>query len=275
MDIIPKNSKSFNAFLKSPFKSLKHSTYFNVYDEILSRYIGEPITFVEVGVLQGGSLFMWREFFGDKARIIGIDLNPNALKWKEHGFEIYIGDQSQEKFWKSFYTEIGNIDILLDDGGHTYDQQIVTLTSSLPYISNGGTIIIEDTHTSYMSGFGPKKYSLHRFAFKLVDSINDRYSKFNTLNNSYKNNIWNIQFFESIVTFQINREKCMLSSFEIENKGRSDIKAKDFRYNNLKIRKSLVGFQKIKNYIPQKIKIRILKVIASKESKARKYFKNL
>ena len=36
---------------------------------------------------------MWRDYFGKDARIIGIDLNPEAKKWEKHGFEIFIGNQ--------------------------------------------------------------------------------------------------------------------------------------------------------------------------------------
>ena len=104
-----KNTLSYQAYLKSPYKSIKHSTYFEIYDELFSRYRNEKITFVEIGVLGGGSLFMWREFFGPQARIIGIDLNPNAKKWEEHGFEIYIGSQSDKDFWSKFINDIGPV----------------------------------------------------------------------------------------------------------------------------------------------------------------------
>ena len=76
-------------------------------------------------MIGGGSLFMWRDFFGDKARIIGIDFNPNAKKWASAGFEIFIGNQSDEKFWSEFNNTVGPIDVVLDDGGHTYKQQII------------------------------------------------------------------------------------------------------------------------------------------------------
>ena len=46
---------------------------------------------------------MWKNFFGKKARIIGIDLNPEAKKFEKDGFEIIIGDQSSEVFWKKFF----------------------------------------------------------------------------------------------------------------------------------------------------------------------------
>ena len=75
--------------LKSKFKSIKHSTYFEVYDELFSKLRNKKITFVEIGILGGGSLFMWREYFGKKARIIGIDLNPNAKELIPNDCKIY------------------------------------------------------------------------------------------------------------------------------------------------------------------------------------------
>jgi len=85
---------------------------------------------------------MWREFFGESARIIGVELNPDAIKWREHGFEIFIGNQSDPKFWETFFSEVGKIEVLLDDGGHRNYQQIITVNSSLPHVHDGGLIII-------------------------------------------------------------------------------------------------------------------------------------
>ena len=76
-----------------PYLSIKYDTYFPVYEALLQKYIGCEFTIVEVGVFNGGSLFMWRKFFGPKARIIGVDLNPDALEWEKQGFEIIIGDR--------------------------------------------------------------------------------------------------------------------------------------------------------------------------------------
>ena len=112
------DSPSFAAYLESPYRSLKHSSYFRVYDTLFGPYRGKAITFVEVGILGGGSLFMWRSFFGPQARIIGVDLNPNARKWEKDGFEIFIGSQSDTAFWQDFARKVGPVDILLDDGGH-------------------------------------------------------------------------------------------------------------------------------------------------------------
>jgi len=152
-------SSSYQFYMKSPRKSTKHTTYFETYDELFGKFRGKDITFVEIGILGGGSLFMWREFFSPQARIIGVDLNPNAKKWEEEGFEIFIGSQSDKNFWKDFTDKVGPIDAVLDDGGHTYEQQIITTEMLIDSVKDGGVIAVEDTHTSYMDGFGAKKFS--------------------------------------------------------------------------------------------------------------------
>ena len=92
------SSRSYQCYKQSPYLSIKHSTYFPVYDRLFGPYVGKEIVFAEVGVLNGGSLFMWREFFGPKARIIGLDFNPLAERWRDEGFEIEIGDQADPAF---------------------------------------------------------------------------------------------------------------------------------------------------------------------------------
>ena len=121
-----KKTKSYKSFLKSKYLSLKYKNYFFIYDKLLNKYKNKNITFVEIGVFSGGSLFMWRNFFGKKAKIIGIDLNPDSKRFEKYGFKIVIGDQSKTKFWKSFFKKNGKVDIVLDDGGHTNYQQIIT-----------------------------------------------------------------------------------------------------------------------------------------------------
>ena len=89
-------------FNDSPYLSTKHSSYFYAYEKIFSRFVNKRIIFVEVGILNGGSLFMWRKYFGNNARIIGIDNNPKAKIWEKEGFEIFIGDQGDKNFWDNF-----------------------------------------------------------------------------------------------------------------------------------------------------------------------------
>ena len=89
-----KDIQLYKSFLNSKKPSIKWKSYFEIYNNMFQKYKNKKITFVEVGVDRGGSLFIWKDFFSKDSRIIGIDTNPDAKKLEEYGFEIFIGDQS-------------------------------------------------------------------------------------------------------------------------------------------------------------------------------------
>ena len=242
---INSNLKLFQIYKNLKRESLKCDTYFQVYEEMFNKYVGKKITFVEVGVLQGGSLFMWREYFGKDARIIGIDLHPNAKELEKHGFEIYIGSQSNKNFWRNFYAKVGKIDILLDDGGHVNDQQIITLSESVNNINDGGIIMTEDVHTSYFKKFGnPSKYSYINYSKYLIDVVNSRFPETEIKKNNFRNKIYSISFYESIVAIKINSKKSIESTV-LKNNENEMFKAVDLRTTD--------HFPKISNYIDKNL----------------------
>ena len=269
------NTESYKSYIKSPYKSIKHSTYFHSYDHFFSKYRNQNITFVEIGILGGGSLFMWRDYFGPNARIIGVDLNPNAKKWESEGFEIYIGSQSDASFWEGFVEKVGPIDVVLDDGGHTYEQQIITTESLLGSIKDGGIIVIEDTHTSYMNGFGPKSKSFIEYTKKLIDDVNMRFGKFSHF--ACERRIWSIEVVESMVAFKINTEASNIMSNPTVNDGADDT-AEDFRYaDNNSIRKLhvLMRIFRFLKYVPLAKPAATLlhNYLSNRKFSANKYFK--
>ena len=226
-----------DSFFKSPYKSIKYNSYFNTYENLFLNFINKKITFIEIGVLNGGSLFMWKDYLGENARIIGIDNNPEALRWEKYGFEIFIGDQGDPVFWHSIQKKIGSADIILDDGGHLDFEQIITLLENAKFVNNQGLIVIEDTHASYKENFGnPSKYSFINFVFNLINRINYRSGalELKLKNKSLKLPISEIRIFESICAFKIDRENSFISNI-IENNGK-DLKIKDFRFHNTNIK---------------------------------------
>ncbi len=255
-----KNSNLYQFYLRSPYRSVKHSGYFQVYDEIFENFINKKFTFVEVGIHNGGSLFMWREFFGEDARIIGVDLNPEAKQFEKYGFEIFIGDQSDKRFWKSFFDEVGDIDVLIDDGGHTYEQQIITVTSTIDFVKNNGLIVVEDTHTSYFKKFGyPTKYTFVNWSKKIIDNINSRSQEVVISNPLYKNKIHSVEFFDSIVVFKINKNKSV-DSKPTSNESKT-LNFEDYRFfnSNHKILNYLNNIEQ--NLYPKKEKNFLIKLI--------------
>jgi hypothetical protein len=211
--------KLIDLFYSSKNRSIKWKKYFSVYEKLFEIYRNKEITFVEIGILDGGSLEIWKKYFGKNSRIIGIDNNPECKKFENQDYEIFIGSQSDPKFWHKFYKQVGDVDIVLDDGGHTNDQQIVSLIESIKNIKDGGLHVVEDVHTSYQKHYGnPYKYSFMNFSKKTIDDINTTFP--NTINFNYTLNksIYSVEFFESIIAFKVDKRLCD-QNLLIENKG--------------------------------------------------------
>ncbi len=132
----------------------KWQHYFEIYDRHFSRYRGKEVHIVEFGVFQGGSLQMWKDYFGPDAKIYGVDINPHCKQLEDEQVEIFIGDQENRAFLRTLAQQIPHIDILIEDGGHTMKQQIHTFEELYPSVAEDGIYLCEDTHTSYWKGFG-------------------------------------------------------------------------------------------------------------------------
>jgi len=134
--------------------------YFEIYDRHLARFVGQDVHLLEIGVFSGGSLGMWRSYFGPKFRMTGVDIEPACKAYENEYARIVIGDQEDRAFWRKFWAESPPIDIIIDDGGHTPEQQRVTLEECLPRLRPGGVFICEDIHrvrnrfNSYLDGLG-------------------------------------------------------------------------------------------------------------------------
>jgi hypothetical protein len=250
------NLKKF--FKNSPRYSIKWSNYFNIYENIFKKFINKKIKVVEIGIGDGGSLFMWKKFFGKKAEIIGIELNPEAKRLEKYGFKIFNGDQSNPNFWKKFFKKVGKIDILIDDGGHTNFQQITTLMESLKNINNGGMIVFEDTHTSFMknSGFrNPSKYSFINFTTSLIEIIHRRNPMLKKKMNFFSEKIYSLNFYDSITVINIAKKK-LIKTKNLKNNKKLINFFDDYRFKKLSNDKNLEKnnflIKLIKDIIPKR-----------------------
>ena len=184
----------------------KYQHYFDVYDRHFSKYKGQEITIVEVGVFQGGSLQMWRSYFGPKAKIWGIDIDPRCKLLEEQNTNIIIGSQEDETFLESIYDITGPIDILIDDGGHTQKQQIKTFKILFDKIKNDGVYLCEDVHTSYWLSYGGgsnRMGTFIQFTKKLIDKLNAFHSEENSLQvDSFTKSAKSIHYYDSIVVIE-------------------------------------------------------------------------
>lgn len=153
----------------------KVNRYFEVYDRHFSHFRGTDVHVVEFGVSQGGSLQMWKQYFGPHAKIFGVDINPHCKQAEEEQIEIFIGDQEDRRFLKALAERISRIDILIDDGGHSMMQQINTFEELFPSIHKNGVYLCEDLNTSYVPGYGggyKKRGTFIEYSKNFIDYIN-------------------------------------------------------------------------------------------------------
>ncbi len=231
-----------NLFNKSQFRSSKYKKYFSNYDEILAKFKGKDVKIIEIGVQDGGSLEIWKEYFGANSKIFGIDLNPQSKKFEVGNVKIFIGSQSSKKFWTDLFNQIGKVDIVIDDGGHTNTQQIITAVKCIPNIKDGGMLITEDVHSSYLKRFGnPSKYSFINFVKKMIDDINSLYPNLKKFKFSLNAYVYSIQNFESMTVFHIDKSRCVENKIDInagKKYGNKDLRDIDYNvkfFKNIKL----------------------------------------
>ena len=184
----------------------KFDHYFDVYDRYFNQYRNKKITIVEIGVYQGGSLQMWRKYFGPEATIWGIDIDLRCKQLEDENTHILIGSQEDPQFLRSIVDKIGPIDILIDDGGHTQDQQIVSFEELYKHIKIGGLYLCEDVHTSYMNAYGgglKRNGTFIEYTKSLIDQLNAHYTEQpNFMVDDFTRTTNTIHYYDSIVLFE-------------------------------------------------------------------------
>ena len=69
----------FTEGVEKPVHKWHH--YIPIYDRYFSRWRNTNFRFLEIGVWNGGSLEMWRKYFGDEAVIFGIDIDEDCRRF--------------------------------------------------------------------------------------------------------------------------------------------------------------------------------------------------
>jgi hypothetical protein len=121
--------------------------YFDVYQRHLSKFVGREVHVVEIGIYSGGSLSLWKDYFGDQCHIYGVDIEEACRTYESDRIRVMIGDQADRTFWAEFKKSVPIVDVVIDDGGHLAEQQLVTLEELLPHIRWGGVYLCEDITT--------------------------------------------------------------------------------------------------------------------------------
>lgn len=189
----------------------KWAHYFDVYDRHFARFRDKEITILEIGVSHGGSLQMWKNYFGPHAKIYGIDINPQCKELEEENIQIFIGSQSDRKFLNEVKNSIPPVDILIDDGGHTMRQQIVSYEELFGHVKDNGVYLCEDIHTSYWLKFGggyKRSGTFIEYSKNFIDFLNAHHSEQKSLKVSkFTESVDSLHYYDSILVIEKKNRK--------------------------------------------------------------------
>lgn len=184
--------------------------YFEIYEKFLSCFKYKHPVILEIGLWKGGSCEMWNDYFQGECHIHGVDNKPTCLeipaKLGVSNIKVDIGDQGSVDFWNRFFVKYPDLkfDFIVDDGGHTMEQQIQTFKSTFPRLKNGGVYFCEDVHTSYMKEYGGGDDCMDTFlnySRKYVDKINSFHNNIN-FDAEILDNVKSLHFYDSVVVFE-------------------------------------------------------------------------
>ena len=121
--------------------------YTEIYERLFFPWKDEPLKILEIGIAGGGSLKMWQTYF-PKARIFAVDILPKTEFDNDRVTTVVADQADRDQLQAALDVSGGDIDVLIDDGGHSMEQQQVSLGFLFRHVKPGGYYVIEDVHTS-------------------------------------------------------------------------------------------------------------------------------
>jgi cephalosporin hydroxylase len=199
-----------------PIHKMMH--YVAAYERHFGRFVGQPLTFLEIGAGNGGSSQMWKRWLGPLARIVTIDINPICKQFEDEQVAVRLGDQSDPVFLQQLLDEFGPFDAVLDDGSHHMKHVLATMGYLYPRISANGVYMVEDVHTAYWEDYGgglDRPDTIVSFFKDAVDRLNaDHVRDGNLIPDGFTRSTFSISAYDSILVFEkaayVNKHNTMV-----------------------------------------------------------------
>ncbi|PNY24885.1 8-demethyl-8-alpha-L-rhamnosyl tetracenomycin-C 2'-O-methyltransferase [Tolypocladium capitatum] len=164
-------------------------SYQSMYEKYLSPLRNLPVKMLEIGLGcnmdygPGASYYTWLEYFHNVELYFIESEAACAEKYKDKtaSAHVFTGDQADAAFLEQFAVDTtadGQFDIIIDDGGHTMEQQITSLEHLWPIVKPGGLYVIEDLQTSFWEDYGGDpfttdraKHTTMKYLYHVLDDI--------------------------------------------------------------------------------------------------------
>jgi hypothetical protein len=157
----------------------KWTHYFSVYSSIFGARRDAPLRVLEIGVLGGASLKLWRKYFRHpETVVVGIDISADCAVYESPTDAIYvrIGSQIDAVFLKNLVEEFGPFDVIVDDGSHISSHIITTFnTLYCTGLRDEGIYLVEDLHASYWHPWRDSRKSFFDVCKELLEHMQAHY----------------------------------------------------------------------------------------------------
>jgi len=191
-------------------KSSKVHHYTRAYEQHFGPWRDRPLSLLEIGVGEGNSLRMWRDYF-PQANIFGLDVK-NSPPLEGPRIKVFVGSQGDDLALEKMAAGTGPLDIVIDDGSHRWSDQIGSFKALYPHVKPGGFYVIEDLHTSYWDKYKCGAERTMRYLLELVHELNlngksgygklendPEYEKLRVKMNLFERTLESITFYKSMV----------------------------------------------------------------------------
>jgi len=183
----------------------KWTHYFPAYERHFQKFVNQSVTFLEIGCGEGGSLQMWKRYFGPLARIVGIDVNPPCKGYEDEQIQVRIGNQADLAFLQSVVDEFGPFDAVLDDGSHRSAHMIASFQFLYPHLQRNGVYMVEDLHACYWPEFEGgfrKDGSFIEFCKGKIDELHADWTKGALPPTAFTQSTLSMHVYDSIAVFE-------------------------------------------------------------------------
>jgi hypothetical protein len=157
-------------------------------------------------LLAAGSLQLWREYFGAEVIIFGVDINRDCAVFDGAAGEVRIGSQADPNFLRSVTSEMGGIDIVIDDGSHVASHQRTSFETLFPLLNDKGVYICEDTQTSYwrgeFEGGYRRRQNFIEYCKRIIDDVHSDFHRKPMMLADANRVIGGIHFYNSVVVIE-------------------------------------------------------------------------
>jgi len=195
------------------FGSDKYGSHFYTqhYMTHFKRLKNKKINLLEIGIggaedvnYGGHSLRMWKRYF-PLAKVYGIDIFDKSSLCEDR-IKTFKGSQVDRQFLDEVTKEIGELDIIIDDGSHFSEHIIETFKLLFPKLKNGGIYVVEDIQTSYWDHWGGDSQNINnpKTAMNFFKSLTDCLNYAEFINAEYQptyydKHIISIHFYHNMI----------------------------------------------------------------------------